>query len=89
MRRAARDAQGAGGLGGGRMSAAGTTALQLALFAALGTFAALHWTSLVQSPPTGRILLAVAVLTAAGAGMGALDGPGWPAPAGAAGARWS
>ncbi len=43
-----------------------TEALQLALFAALGAFAALHWATLVENPPAGRILLAVAALTAAG-----------------------
>ena len=55
-----------------------TDALALALYAALGTFAALHWASLVEGPPVGRLLLAVAVLTAAGAGLQALNR--WRAP---------
>ncbi len=50
-----------------------TRSLELTLFAALGAFAALHWAALVESPPTGRILLAVAALTATGALLGALN----------------
>ena len=38
----------------------------------------MHWAALVESPPTGRILLAVAVLTAAGALLGALNGSRLP-----------
>ena len=58
-----------------------TELLQLALFAALGSFAALHWASLVQSPPVGRVLLAVAALTAAGAALQALNRSRLPRPA--------
>ncbi|MEJ7817939.1 MAG: DUF3488 and transglutaminase-like domain-containing protein [Thermoleophilaceae bacterium] len=39
------------------------------MFAALGAFAAMHWAALVQSPPVGRVGLAVALTTAAGAGL--------------------
>ena len=62
--------------------------LQLALFAALGSFAALHWASLVESPPVGRILLAVAALTAVGAVLQALNRSRLPRPAVHARARW-
>ena len=57
-----------------------TDALQLALFAALGAFAALHWATLVENPPTGRIVAAVVVLTAAGLALGALNGTRMPRP---------
>ncbi|HYI36739.1 MAG TPA: transglutaminaseTgpA domain-containing protein [Thermoleophilaceae bacterium] len=63
------------------MRSRSTETLQLALFAALGAFAALHWASLVASPPVARILLAVAVVTAAGALMGALNRSRLPRPA--------
>ncbi len=57
-----------------------SSGLELALFAALGSFAALHWASLVENPPTVRILLAVAVLTGAGALLGALNRSRLPRP---------
>ena len=57
-----------------------TDALQLALFAALGAFAALHWATLVENPPVGRIVSAVVVLTAAGLALGALNHTRLPRP---------
>ena len=76
LRRAPHHAAGAGRLGGGGVSAlrrvarATTTSRDRSSWRCsprLGAFAALHWAALVESPPAGRILLAVAALTAAGA----------------------
>jgi protein-glutamine gamma-glutamyltransferase len=50
--------------------------LRLAAFAGLAAFGAAHWTSLVQSPPTGRMLLVVLVVTG---GAAVLAGLGLPA----------
>ena len=89
LRRPPDHAQGGGGLGGGRVSERrAADLLQLALFAALGSFAALHWASLVESPPVGRILLAVAALAAVGAAVAGAE-PLAPAAAGRARSpRW-
>ncbi|MEA2401465.1 MAG: protein-glutamine gamma-glutamyltransferase [Thermoleophilaceae bacterium] len=43
------------------------TIVRLAAFAALALFAAVHWVSLVESPPLGRTLLVVLVATGTGA----------------------
>jgi len=45
----------------------GPLLIRLLTFAALATFAAAHWVALVESPPAGRLLLCVAVVTGAGA----------------------
>lgn len=58
-----------------------TRSLQLVLFAALGAFAALHWASLVVSPPVGRVLVSVAAATAAAAVLQALNRSRLPRPA--------
>ncbi len=81
MRRSQGHAQSARGLGGRRVRPRATESLRLVLFAALGSFAALHWAALVASPPVGRMLLAVAVVTAAGAVLQALGRSRLPRPA--------
>ena len=43
--------------------------VRLAVFAALGLFAAAHWATLVSSPPVGRTVLVVLVATATAALM--------------------
>jgi protein-glutamine gamma-glutamyltransferase len=52
-----------------------TTALRLTAFAALALFGAAHWASLVESPPVGRIVLVVLIVTAAGAVLSLLGAP--------------
>ncbi|MGI8846070.1 MAG: transglutaminaseTgpA domain-containing protein [Thermoleophilaceae bacterium] len=59
----------------------GPVAIRLLVFAALATFAAAHWTALVQSPPVGRLLLCVGLVTAAGALLNAIGGARLPRPA--------
>jgi hypothetical protein len=49
-----------------------STHLQLAAFAALSLFAALHWITLVVQPPGGKAFLAVVVATGGGAALAAL-----------------
>ena len=46
--------------------------LRVAAFAALALFASAHWMGLIESPPVGRVLLAVLVATATGAALAAL-----------------
>jgi protein-glutamine gamma-glutamyltransferase len=46
--------------------------IELICFAALGVLASLQWVSLVADPPAARVLLAVALATAAGAGLAAI-----------------
>lgn len=60
--------------------------LRLLTFAALGTYAAAHWAALVQSPPIGRVLLAVALVTGAGGAFTLLGRSHLPRPAVHAGA---
>jgi transglutaminase-like putative cysteine protease len=56
-----------------------STRLRLAAFAALATFAALHWVTLVVHPPGGKAFVAVLVATAGGAALAALARPRLPA----------
>lgn len=58
----------------------GPLAIRLLTFAALGTFAAGHWVALVQSPPVGGVLVAVALVTGAGALVATLSHRGLPRP---------
>ena len=46
--------------------------IELICFAALGVVASLQWVSLVADPPAARVLLAVALATAAGAALAAI-----------------
>jgi protein-glutamine gamma-glutamyltransferase len=46
--------------------------VELVLFACLGTLGVLQWSRLVADPPVGRLLLALAIVTAGGAAMAAL-----------------
>jgi protein-glutamine gamma-glutamyltransferase len=46
--------------------------LELICFAALGIVASLKWASLVADPPAGRVVLAVALATGAGAALAAI-----------------
>ena len=46
--------------------------VELACFAALAGLAALQWTSLVAHPPAGRVVVAVLLVTAAGAAIAAI-----------------
>ena len=46
--------------------------LRLVAFAALAAFAAAHWGSLVEDPPTGRMLLVLLVATGGGAALALL-----------------
>ena len=59
----------------------GGDATRLVVFAALGAFAAMHWATLVQSPPVGRVAVAVALATAAGAALTVLRRLSWRRPA--------
>jgi transglutaminase-like putative cysteine protease len=52
--------------------------IELVCFAALGVVASLQWTSLVAEPPAARVLLAVAVATAAGAALASIGRQPWP-----------
>ncbi len=54
---------------------------RLAVFAALGAFAAMHWAALVESPPVLRVALAVGLATAAAGALVALRRVSWPRPA--------
>ena len=49
-----------------------TLALELGLFAALAAFAAAQWARLVVAPPIGRMVLVLAIVTAAAAALGTL-----------------
>jgi transglutaminase-like putative cysteine protease len=64
-----------------REGSRGTEASRLVVFAALACFAAMHWAALVQAPPAGRVLLAVAVPTALGVALTALGRAALPRPA--------
>jgi transglutaminase-like putative cysteine protease len=52
--------------------------IELVCFASLGIVASLQWTSLVAEPPAARVLLAVALATAAGAALAAIGRLPWP-----------
>jgi transglutaminase-like putative cysteine protease len=56
-----------------------TLSLELAAFAALASFAALHWAALVAEPPTGRVLgcLAIALVTGLALAATAPLRPAW------------
>jgi transglutaminase-like putative cysteine protease len=47
--------------------------VELACFAALATLAAVQWATLVARPPAGRVIVAVLLATAAGAGLAAIS----------------
>jgi protein-glutamine gamma-glutamyltransferase len=47
--------------------------VELACFAALATFAAVQWATLVAHPPAGRVIVAVLLATGAGAGLAAIS----------------
>ena len=76
-------AHGATAVGTARAAARPTEAtpaapLRVAAFAALALFASAHWMGLVESPPVGRVLLAVLIATATAAGLAALGAASLP-----------
>ena len=80
-RRAADGTEGAGSTPGVRSR----IGIELALFAAIGALGVLQWSRLVADPGVGRLLLALAIVTAGGAAMapcgrraGGCPTPGWP-----------
>jgi protein-glutamine gamma-glutamyltransferase len=52
--------------------------IELVCFAALGIVASLQWMSLVAEPPAARVILAVALATAAGGALAAIGQLPWP-----------
>ena len=75
-RRAADGTEGAGSTPGVRSR----IAIELALFAAIGALGVLQWSRLVADPGVGRLLLALAIVTAGGAAMAALWATGRRVP---------